>query len=320
MVGAALHFRPKALRRGKAGRSGVINELGVHALVFVGGWNARAGDRAIRKAAECGFRHLEIPLLDPASLDAKRVAVDLERFKVAPITSLGLGFDSDISSGDPEKVNRGQALLMEALARARDVGSTLLTGVLYSALGKYRAPPTEAGRWNCIEVLGRLAAAAKRSGITLGLEPVNRYESNLVNTAGQALALIDEIGADNMVVHLDSYHMNIEEGDPDAVIAACGDRLGYVHVNESHRGYLGTGSIDFAGLFAALARHGYRGIVTFEAFSAGIGDPALNAELAVWRKLFDDPDDLARHARAFMAEGLAAAARADWPAAQPATT
>ncbi len=282
-----------------------MNPLGVHALVFVGGWNTSSGGRAIRKAAECDFPYLEIPLLDPFAFDARRAAVDLERFHVKPITSLGLGFESDISSDDPEKVNRGRALLQEALAKARDVGSKLLTGVLYSALGKYREPPTEVGRWNCVEVLRRLAEAAKESGMTLGLEAVNRYESNLVNTAAQALALIDEIGADNIVVHLDSYHMNIEEGDPAAVIAACGDRLGYVHVNENHRGYLGTGSIDFDRLFKALADHGYQGIITFEAFSAGTGDPKLNADLAVWRQLFTDPEDVARAARSFMTEQLA---------------
>jgi D-psicose/D-tagatose/L-ribulose 3-epimerase len=281
-----------------------MNPLGVHALVFVGGWNAREADRAIRKAAECGFQYLEIPLLDPGALDARRIAIDLQRFGVEPITSLGLAFDTDISSGDPAVVNRGRVLLHEALARARDVGSKLLTGVLYSALAKYREPASEIGRWNCIEVLRRLAEEAKQSGITLGFEPVNRYESNLINTAGQALALIDEIGADNIVVHLDSYHMNIEEGPPAEVIAACGPKLGYVHVNESHRGYLGTGSIDFDALFAALAAHGYRGIITFEAFSAGTGDPKLNAELAVWREVYADPTDVAQAARSYINQQL----------------
>jgi D-psicose/D-tagatose/L-ribulose 3-epimerase len=102
--------------------------------------------------------------------------------------------------------------------------------------------------------------------------------------------------------------MNIEEGDPAAAIERCGARLGYFHVNESHRGYLGTGTIDFGAQFAALARIGYRGGITFEAFSAGIGDPKLNADLAVWRQIWTDSDDLARHARRFMA--------AEWEAAE----
>ncbi len=277
-----------------------MNPLGIHALVLAAGWNRKEAVRAIERAAALDYGYLEIPLIDPGAIDVRRTRKALEKAGLRPVASLGLGPDTDISSGDPAVVSRGETLLGDALSVARDLGSTMLSGVLYSALGKYSIPATEIGRWNCIQVLGRLAEKAKASGMTIGIEPVNRYESNLVNTGDDALKLIDTIGAENMVVHLDSYHMNIEEGDPGALIARLGDRLGYVHVNESHRGYLGTGSVHFDGLFRALAEHGYDGVVTFEAFSAGIGDPGLHADLAVWRPLFDDPDDLARHARIFM--------------------
>ncbi|MGH6943210.1 MAG: sugar phosphate isomerase/epimerase family protein [Geminicoccaceae bacterium] len=285
-----------------------MNPLGVHALVFVGGWSEAESERAISAAAELGYQILEIPLLDPRSVDAPRTARRLESAGVRPVASLGLDFATDVSSGDPEVVTRGEARLNLALGVARDLGASLFTGVLYSALAKYARAPSQAGRWNCVRVLGRLAERAAESSMTIGLEPVNRYESNLVNTADQALELISQTGADNMVVHLDSYHMNIEEGDGAAAIERCGARLGYVHVNESHRGDLGTGMIDFAPLFTALVRTGYQGAITFEAFTAGIGDPGLNAELAVWRPLWDDSDGLARHARAFMA--------AEWKAAK----
>ncbi len=281
-----------------------MNPLGVHALVFVSAWTEEEAVRAIDQAAACGYRYLEIPLIDPKAIDVKRTVSALERANVRPITSLALGVETDISSGDPGRVSRGEALLGDALSVARDLGSKMLSGVLYSALRKFHEAPTEAGRWNCVQVLSRLTERARDSAMTIGIEPVNRYESNLINSGGDALKLIDEIGATNMVVHLDSYHMNIEEGLPGPLIEALGDRLGYVHVNESHRGYLGTGSIDFDALFLALARHGYEGVITFEAFSAGIGDPALNAELAVWRRLWSDPEDLANHARSFMTEKI----------------
>ncbi|MDP6994494.1 MAG: TIM barrel protein, partial [Woeseiaceae bacterium] len=90
---------------------------------------------------------------------------------------------------------------------------------------------SETGR-NSMEVLARLAEKAKASGITLGLEAVNRYESNLINTGAQAMEFIKESGADNIKVHLDSYHMNIEEGDLAAAIKSCGDMLGYFHVGD----------------------------------------------------------------------------------------
>jgi D-psicose/D-tagatose/L-ribulose 3-epimerase len=277
-----------------------MNPLGVHALVFIGGWSDLEGERAIDSAAGLGFEVIEIPLLDPARVDPRRTARQLQRAGIQAITSAVLEAESDISSGDPELVARGETRLNLALSVARDLGSPLLTGVLYSALGKYPQPPSEAGRWNCVRVLERLAARAAKSDMRLGLEVVNRYQSNLVNTAAQALALIDDIGADNVVVHLDSHHMNLEEGDPASAIDRCGGRLGYIHVAESHRGYLGTGTVGFGALFAALARAGYEGVITFEAFSAGMGDPDLNDALAIWRHLWSDGVDLARHARQFM--------------------
>ncbi len=277
-----------------------MNPLGVHALVFVSGWSQQEASRAIGLAAECGFQYLEIPLLDPKAIDVRQTARALEAADIRPVTSLGLSAETDISSGEPASVGRGEALLNDALSVARDIGSDMLSGVLYSALRKYEAPATDMGRSTCAEVLSRLAEKARRAGVTLGIEPVNRYESNLINSGDDALSLIKAIGADNIAVHLDSYHMNIEEGAPGPLIERLGDRLGYVHVNESHRGYMGTGTIDFDALFLALAQYGYQGIITFEAFSAGIGDPRLNAQLGVWRELWNDPADLALHARRFM--------------------
>lgn len=78
-----------------------------------------------------------------------------------------------------------------------------MTGILYSALAKYNQPPTEQGRANCIAALKRVAQVAADKGITLGLECVNRYESNLINTALQAMDLLDDIDEDNIMVHLD---------------------------------------------------------------------------------------------------------------------
>ncbi len=281
-----------------------MNPLGVHALVFVSGWSQKEAARAIDRAQASGYQYLEIPLIDPKAINVKRTRKALESAGIKPITSLGLSMETDISSDDPAAVSRGETHLNNALTVARDLGSTMLSGVIYSALGKYQKASTDIGRWNCVQALRRLAERAKASDMTIGIEPVNRYESNLINSGDDALSLIEAVGADNMVVHLDSYHMNIEEGAPGPLIERLGKRLGYVHVNESHRGYLGTGSIAFHGLFQALADHDYDGVITFEAFSAGLGDPKLNAELAVWRPLFDDPDELARHARNFMIEAM----------------
>lgn len=135
---------------------------------------------------------------------------------------------------------------------------------------------------------------------------VNRYESNIFNTGRQALAYIDQIGSDNIDLHLDTYHMNIEEADMFSPVLDGGDRLGYVHIGESHRGYLGTGSVDFDTFFRALARIGFDGPVVFESFSSVVVDPELTSALAIWRNLWEEGADLAAHANRYIRDKIQA--------------
>jgi D-psicose/D-tagatose/L-ribulose 3-epimerase len=284
-----------------------MNQLGVHAQVWVGGWSEAEARKAIESSKATGYDLIEIPVLDPATVNVPMTRKMLDEVGLKAACSLGLSLETDISSEDQTAVARGERLLSEALSVVRDLGGTYLGGVLSSALSRYPGPPTARGRENCVMVLRRLAEQAAASNITLGLEVVNRYESNLLNTAHQALQLIDEIGTDNVTVHLDTYHMNIEESDFITPVLACGKRLGYVHVGESHRGYLGSGTIDFRTFFAALAAINYQGTITFESFSSTVVAPGLSTTLAIWRNLWNDSADLARHAHAFVESGMHAA-------------
>ena len=286
-----------------------MNKLGVHALVWTGTWTEADARHAISSSAAAGFDLIEIPVLDPGAIDTAMTRRLLDEYRLGVSCSLGLKLDADISSPDPEVAARGLALLRDALRVARDVGSSYLCGVLYSALAKYPAPATPEGRRNCVDALRALAAEAAAADIVLGLEIVNRYETNVINTAEQALVLLDEIGSERVVVHLDTYHMNIEETDFASPVARCGERLGYVHIGESNRGYLGTGTVDFAQFFDALATSEYGGPITFESFSSAVVSRDLSNTLAIWRNLWSDGADLARKARQFIVQGVEAAQR-----------
>ncbi len=281
-----------------------MNKLGLHALVWVGGWSPDECRTAIESTKEAGYELIEIPVLDPSTIDVADTARVLESTGVEATCSLGLGFDTDISSDDPEIVARGARLLDDALSVARDLGSPYLCGVISAALGKYDRMPTARGWGHCAGALRNLAERAAASDITLGIEVVNRYDSNLINTAAQALRMVDDIGAPNVMVHLDTYQMNIEEEDFRKPVLATGDRLGYVHISESHRGYLGTGTVDFDTFFATIKELGYAGPIVFESFSAAVVSPALSHTLGIWREHWSDGMDLARHARDFMRERL----------------
>jgi D-psicose/D-tagatose/L-ribulose 3-epimerase len=282
------------------------NPIGVHALVWSGGWDEADARRAIEGAAATGYDLVELLLMDPDSIDVPMTRRLLADSGMRVTASLGLSADTDVSSEDEQTVDRGRNLLRRAVEVAADLGAEYVGGVVYGALRKYSAPVTAAGRRHAVAAVAEMGSLAAREGIPVGLEIVNRYESNLLNTAEQAVAFIEETGSDNVYVHLDSYHMNIEEHDLGLAVRRCGDRLGYVHIGESHRGYLGSGTVDFTSLFRALVETGYSGPITFESFSSTVVDPDLSFTLAIWRDLWDDSRALAEHARAFIDVALRA--------------
>ncbi|WP_374368800.1 sugar phosphate isomerase/epimerase family protein [Dongia sp.] len=287
-----------------------MNKLGVHALVWVGGWSHAEAIRAIEQTAALGYDLIEIPALDPTTIDTAFTRKLVEANKLGITVSLGLDGGADISSEDPEKVKKGEALLNDALKVTRDVGGTHMCGILYSGFQKYAVPATPRGLENSVDVLRRICERAAESGITIGLEVVNRYESNVLNTAAQAVDFCQRIGAPNVKVHLDTYHMNIEENDIEEAIITAGKYLGYFHIGESNRGYLGAGNIDFDKIFRGLARLDYQGPITFESFSSTVVNPQLSGILAIWRNLWEDSRDLAGHARDFIRANLKAAREA----------
>ncbi len=281
-----------------------MNRLGVHALVWTGGWTPSEAAHAISESRRVGYDIIEIPLLDPTSIDAKMTRKLLDEYGLEATCSLGLAAATDISSEILVAVEAGERLLNAALDCATAMHASYMGGILYSAFQKYMSPPTPIGRANAVGVLKRLARTARARGVTLGLEVVNRYETNLLNTADQALALLAEIDEPGIGVHLDTYHMNIEEDEMSGPVRRCGDKLVYVHVGESHRGYLGSGSVDFSSFFKALAEIGYSGPITFESFSSTVVSPDLSRTLGVWRNLWNDGYDLAERARAFVTAHL----------------
>jgi D-psicose/D-tagatose/L-ribulose 3-epimerase len=275
-------------------------KFGIHQFVWNEGRNQAELEQAMEGAAAAGFDLLEFPGLDSKAIDAARLVRRAEALGLKLAASAGLRPELDLTSPDPECVRRGEAFLNEAVAIARDIGSTQLSGPIFSAHQKFATLPTERGWRSSTEVLARVADRAKAAGVALCLELVNRYETNLINTVRQGAAYIRDTGSDNIFLHVDTFHMNIEEADQAEAIRYAGHHVGYFHVGENHRGVLGTGTIDFAPAFDALLDIGYEGYVSVEAFdSSAIGDN-LKAICAIWRENWSDSDAFARHARAFL--------------------
>lgn len=275
-------------------------KIGCHGLVWTGTYDVSGIRDAVRRTSEAGFDLIEFPLMDPAGFDAAAARAAIDDYGIVATGSLGLGRASDISSEDPHAVRAGEDLLNRAVDVLAELGSEHLCGIIYSAMCKYDTLATARGVANSQEVLGRVAQRASQAGIGVSLEVTNRYESNVLNTAGQARDFVAAIAGADIGIHLDSYHMNIEETDMFRPVVQTGALLRYVHIGESHRGYLGTGSVDFNGLFRALHHIGYDGPVVFESFSSAVVSPALTRTLGIWRTMWEDGDELARHALAFI--------------------
>jgi D-psicose/D-tagatose/L-ribulose 3-epimerase len=266
----------------------------------VGSWGEANARRAIKGLSEVGYNRIEMPLLDSWNIDAGMTRDILQEYGVAMTGNNFLTAEMDITSEDPEVVAAGEKYLKRGVAFVSEIGGDYMCGTMYSKLGKYESPPTRQGWLNCAGAIRAVADHAGEKGVRLGLELCNRFETNLLNTARQALDIIDEIDRPNVYVHLDTYHMNIEETDMVRPVLESGDRLGYVHICESHRGYLGSGNVDFGSFFRALGQIGYADPIVFESFSSAVATPDLSNALCIWRDLWTDSEDLARHARQYI--------------------
>lgn len=271
-----------------------MNPICVHPLVFIPRWTRQSGLRAIERAAACGFEMMIVPGRDPAEVDVTDIARRAEAAGLRLICNTNHPPEADPASDDAAIAARGAARLLDAVRLARDLGAIQLGGIPHAAWGKASGPVTPRGRAHAVEALACAAELAAASGLRITLECVNRFENALLNTAKDALELIAEVGAPNLLVHLDTHHMLIEEADPPHAVTTALPRLGFLEFSESHRGPLGTGNVDVAAIMGAA--EGYIGPVGFEAFSAAILDPALAAHLCVWRSTYTDADAVARDA------------------------
>ncbi|MER8963350.1 sugar phosphate isomerase/epimerase [Mesorhizobium sp. M0701] len=286
-----------------------MSRIGIHSFV----WSASSAqgdlERTLANTREAGFDLIEFSYLDPANVDIDGLAKRIADLGLGVAISIGLPADGDISSADKTIAAHGVEILERTIALTRDLGGQKVAGILSTSHGLQSEAPTR-DQWNrSAGTLAEVADTAKSAGVTLNLEIVNRFESNLLNTAAQGMAFIADSGSDNIFLHLDSFHMNIEEADVGLAIRNAVGKIGYVHIGESHRGFLGTGNIDFAAIFDALTAIGYSDDLSFESFSSEIVDENLSRKTAIWRNLWTDNMELAKHARRFIALGLETARR-----------
>jgi D-psicose/D-tagatose/L-ribulose 3-epimerase len=253
------------------------------------------------KVKNMGYDIIEIAVEDKHLINwksIKEVAKDLD----LKITISGaFGPERDISSTEPEYRKLGKEYIIDCIRIAADTGSPIFGGPLYSAVGKTRIVPEEQKKqeraW-CIETLTEVSQIAASEGVILGLEPLNRFETDMVNTVDQALSIVGEVSSPNLKIVLDTFHSNIEEKDIAASVRKIGrELLCHVQGNESDRGTPGTGHLEWEAIKNALVEIGYQGAVVIETF----GQPSkeLARAACIWRPLANSADELATEGLAF---------------------
>lgn len=275
-------------------------QLGASTFIWVSPFSTDAFD-LLYKVADMGYDIIEVAVEDKSLIDwttLKRVA----RETGLNITISGaFGPNRDISSDDAAIRKNGFDYIVDCLRIAEDMNSPIFTGPVYSAVGKTRIVSAERKRqernW-CLSTLRDVGKIAQECGVVVGVEPLNRFETDMINTAEQALSLVREAGHSSLRISLDTFHNNIEEKSIPAAIRAIGRKLlCHVQGNESDRGTPGTGNVDWPGIRAALTEIGYDGAVVIETFGAPSEEMAKAA--SIWRPLANSPDELASEGLAF---------------------
>lgn len=255
----------------------------------------------IDKVADFGFDLIEICVEDPSTIDTAAIATRLENARIEATVCGAFGPDRDLSADEPAKRENGLNYLARCVDIAADLGSPIVAGPMYSATGKTRllSKPEREAQWRrSIDSMKRASDHAYEKGVRLAVEPLNRFETDLLNTVAQGMDWLGRLGRDNVGLLIDTFHMNIEERSiPDAIRAA-GDKAFHFHGCSNDRGTPGKDHLPWPAIAAALHEINYAGATVIEAFTPEVREIAR--AVSIWRPLAESQDALARDGLKFL--------------------
>ena len=267
--------------------------LGINTFLFTSPFTDQSTS-LFRTFKKWGFETIEIPIEDPSHIDPAHVKGELDKLGLAYGSVCAcMGPDRDLR-GTPEQQRTGLDYMMRLIDQMVVLECPLLIGPVYSAVGRADAvPPAEyKQQWKAVVTnLRTLCDYAESKGRQVCLEPLNRFETDFINTCDQALQMIKDVGSPALKLHLDTFHMNIEEKDQGKAIRKAGKLLGHFHACGSDRGTPGKDHIDWKSISAALKAIKYRGDVVIESFTTDVKVIARAA--AIWRRIEPTRDEIA---------------------------
>ena len=276
-------------------------QIGASTWLWTSPLTTRSAETLLPRIAQLGFAAVELPLEDPALVEAKRIrglAQD-HNLKVSVCGAFGPG--RDLTNADARVRQATQDYIMACLDFAVDAGAPMFCGPLYAEVGKRRQLPEAARRaeWQlAVAGIRQACEAAAARGLRIAIEPLNRFETDLVHTAADAVRMARDVDHPAAGVMIDTFHMTIEEDNLERAVLAAGSHLLHVQVSENQRGIPGTGLTDWASLARGLRAVGYRGLVVIESFTPDNRD--LAGAVCIWNRRAPDQDTFAREGLRFL--------------------
>lgn len=253
------------------------------------------------KIAEIGFTHVEIPIEDPSLIDGKAVSRALKDTGLQAIACAAFGPTRDLTSEDIQLHHNCFGYVRECFTLCQQLDCSFLAGPMYSAVGKARLIPAamRAKEWAlAVNNLRKICVMAEAEGLKIALEPINRFETDLVNTAAQVKRLIDDIDHPAAGALLDSFHMSLEENSFYDAFSNVEDHLLHVQVSENTRGVPGTGQTNWLEFKSALEQINYDGVVSIESFTPEVQE--LAGAVCIWRTFAESQDAFATNGYHFL--------------------
>lgn len=266
--------------------------FGINSFLFVSPFVTESSS-LFKQFVKWGFDTVEIPVEDPSHIDpaAVKVAADKAGIKIGSICAcMGPGRDF---RGTPAEQKTASDYVRTLIDQAVVMGCPSIIGPIYSVVGLIGAhdDATQKKHFDLVvKNLKPLAKYAEKKGVQLCIEPLNRFETDFLNTCDKGLKLIKAIGSKAVKLHLDTFHMNIEEKNQAAAILKAGKHLAHFHACGCDRGTPGNDHIDWKPIVAALKKIGYKGDVVIESFTTDVKVIARAA--AIWRKMEPNRDDI----------------------------
>jgi D-psicose/D-tagatose/L-ribulose 3-epimerase len=260
-------------------------KYGINFLLWSGDFT-RESIPLIKKAADMGFDGVEIAIFNPEDVDIKATKAALKANGMACTTCGILGDDRDLISDDPAIRENAKKYVKDCVEICAALGGSIFCGPLYSTVGKLVGRSRTQEEWDrAVTGFKEVAKVAGDNGVTLAIEPLNRFETYFINIAEDAVKLARDVDHPSMKVLLDTFHMNIEEKDLYKAIKSTGDAglLAHMHCCENDKGAPGSGHVDWDGVFKALNEVNYDGWIVIESFVPAI--EAIATAAAIWREL-----------------------------------